>query len=246
MTDEFEWQTRRDRINKKLRALKPAWNIIKFHEGLEIAAFDCHAIEEYLTANGPADYALFVKGKLLGIIEAKRVKIGPQNVLEQAKRYSRGAFGSPGNWGSYRVPFLYATNGEVIWHLDIRNEKNISRQISNFHTADALEEFFENDRANGLEWLANNPVDIESIRPYQEDAIYAIEDAIMKGKRAMLVAMATGTGKTFLTVSQIYRLLESKTARRILFLVDRRALAAQAVRDILRRPSRQPLKKGRH
>jgi len=129
------------------------------------------------------------------------------------------------------VPFLYATNGEVIWHLDIRNEKNISRQISSFHTADALEEFFEDDRANGLEWLANNPVDIESIRPYQGDAVYAIEDAITKGKRAMLVAMATGTGKTFLTVSQIYRLLESRAARRILFLVDRRALAAQAVRE---------------
>ena len=47
----------------------------------------------------------------------------------------------------------------------------------------------------------------------------------------MLIAMATGTGKTFLTVAQIYRLLESKAARRILFLVDRRALAAQAVRE---------------
>ena len=43
--------------------------------------------------------------------------------------------------------------------------------------------------------------------------------------------MATGTGKTFLTVAQIYRLLESKLARRILFLVDRKALAAQAVRE---------------
>jgi type I restriction enzyme, R subunit len=41
--------------------------------------------------------------------------------------------------------------------------------------------------------------------------------------------MATGTGKTFLTVAQIYRLLESKYFRRILFLVDRKALAAHAV-----------------
>ena len=157
MTDELEWQTRRNRINKKLQALKPAWNIIKFREGLDAAILDCHAVEEYPTATGPADYALFVKGKLLGIIEAKRVKVGPQNVLEQAKRYSKGAFDGQGNWHGYRVPFLYASNGEVIWHLDVRNEKNISRQIANFHTADALEEFLENDRANGLEWLANNP-----------------------------------------------------------------------------------------
>jgi type I restriction enzyme, R subunit len=46
-----------------------------------------------------------------------------------------------------------------------------------------------------------------------------------------MVAMATGTGKTFLTVAQIYRLLESKLVRKILFLVDRKALAAQAVRE---------------
>src|SRR2546430_2224292 len=47
----------------------------------------------------------------------------------------------------------------------------------------------------------------------------------------MMVAMATGTGKTYLTVAQVYRLLESKLVRRILFLVDRKALAAQAVRE---------------
>jgi len=58
-----------------------------------------------------------------------------------------------------------------------------------------------------------------------------VESAIATGKRAMLLAMATGTGKTFTTVSLIYRLIEAKAARRILFLVDRRALAAQAVRE---------------
>ncbi len=46
----------------------------------------------------------------------------------------------------------------------------------------------------------------------------------------MLVAMATGTGKTFTMVNQVYRLMKSGVARRVLFLVDRRALAAQAVR----------------
>jgi type I restriction enzyme R subunit len=229
--EELEWKTRRDRINTKLSVLKPAWKIVKYQDGLDTSSLTFCAVEEYPTANGPADYALFVRGKFLGIIEAKKVRVGPQNVLEQAKRYSKGAFGGSGNWRGYRVPFLYATNGEIIWFIDIRNEKNISRQISNFHTANAFEEFFEDDRSNGLEWLANNPIDIENIRHYQERAISAIEDAMMKGKRSMLIAMATGTGKTFLTVSQIYRLLSSKTARRILFLVDRRALAAQAVRE---------------
>lgn len=75
------------------------------------------------------------------------------------------------------------------------------------------------------------PVDNEKLRPYQVKAIQRVEQALVDGKRAMLIAMATGTGKTFLTVSLIYRLLESKLFKRILFLVDRRALAAQAVRE---------------
>ena len=231
MIDELEWKTRRDRINTKLKALKPAWKIIKYKPELETSALERHAVEEFPTANGPADYALFVKGKLLGIIEAKKVGVGPHNVLEQAKRYSKGAFNPVGNWAGYRVPFLYATNGEVIWFLDVRNEKNISRQLSNFHSPDALHEFFEIDKADGCEWLSCTPVEIERLRYFQRDAIQSIESAIVKGKRAMLVAMATGTGKTFTTVAQIYRLLESKAAKRILFLVDRRALAAQAVRE---------------
>jgi type I restriction enzyme R subunit len=231
MIDELEWKTRRDRINTKLKALHPAWNIVKYRPGMETSHLDHHAVEEFLTANGPADYALFVHGKLLGIIEAKKVGVGPHNVLEQAKRYSRGIFNPFGNWTGFRVPFLYATNGEVIWFLDVRNEKNTSRQLSGFHSSDALQEFLQNDKADGCERLKNNPVEIERLRYFQKEAIESIESAMIKGKRAMLVAMATGTGKTFTTVAQIYRLLEAKAAQRILFLVDRRALAAQAVRE---------------
>lgn len=229
MTEELEWQTRRDRINKKLQALSPAWNIIKYTERLNTAVLNCHAVEEFPTANGPADYALFVNGKLLGIIEAKKVGVGPQNVLEQAKRYARGTFGGQGNWHGYRVPFLYSTNGELIFHIDVRNEQNLSRQIANFHTADALTELFNDDKASSAAWLQATPNNIERLRDYQKDAIASIESALIQGKRTMLIAMATGTGKTYTTVAQIYRLLESKAAKRILFLVDRRALAAQAV-----------------
>jgi type I restriction enzyme, R subunit len=228
---EYEWQTRKERIDKKLKALSPPWKIIKYSEGLETKDLNRYAVGEFPTANGPADYALFVKGRLLGIIEAKKVGVGPYNVLEQAKRYSRGVFQGTGNWDGYRVPFLYATNGEVIWHIDVRDGKTLSRQLFHFHTAEALEEFFEIDSTNRYAQLKNSPIEIEGIRPYQKKAIEAIETALSQGKRAMLVAMATGTGKTFLTVSQIYRLLQAKCARRILFLVDRRALAAQAVRE---------------
>ena len=84
----------------------------------------------------------------------------------------------------------------------------------------------------GISGFTANPNAIDKLRYYQKDAIAASESAIAAGKRAMLVAMATGTGKTFMTVAQIYRLTGSRASlRRVLFLVDRRALAAQAVRE---------------
>lgn len=231
MINEPEWKTRKERIDKKLKALNPPWSIIKYSDQIKTEALDRCAVEEYPTANGPADYVLFVKGKLLGIIEAKKVTVDPYNVLEQAKRYAKGAFNGPGNWNGYRVPFLYASNGEKIWFLDVRSEMNTARQLPHFHTPEALEEFLSDDNAEGLHALETNPTPIEKLRYYQCEAIQAVESGMVKGKRSMLVAMATGTGKTFATVALIYRVLRAKASRRILFLVDRRALAAQAVRE---------------
>ena len=230
--DEAEWQTRKERIDTRLRSAQPPWKIIPYKDGLDFASLSCHAVTELPTANGPADYGLFVNGSLLGIVEAKKVTVNPQNALEQAKRYSKGAYQGPGNWGGFRVPFVYATNGEIIWFLDVRGEKATSRRISDFHTAPAMESFFTRELKPAHDWLLDTPLErIERLRDYQRESIQAVEAAIMGGRRELLVAMATGTGKTYLTVAQIYRLLESKLARRILFLVDRKALAAQAVRE---------------
>ena len=230
MSHESEWQTRKQRIDARLTKL--GWNIVPFSDALNLAALDKTAVEELPTANGPADYALFVGGKLLGIIEAKKVTVNPQNVLEQAKRYAAGVFAAVGEWDGLRVPFLYASNGTLNWHLDTRPAKRVSRPISDFHTPEALAARFNDNPQPANEWLlATAPEQIGRLRSYQRDCIVAVEAAIAGGKRDLMVAMATGTGKTFLTVAQIYRLLESKLVRRILFLVDRKALAAQAGRE---------------
>src|SRR5687768_1801146 len=126
---EREWLTRKKRIDSKLLALDPPWQIVPYREGMDLSALSCHAVEELPTANGFADYALFVDGKLLGFIEAKKVAVGPQNVLEQAKRYARTTFNGVGNWDGFRVPFIYATNGEIIWHADVRNGNYSGRRI---------------------------------------------------------------------------------------------------------------------
>ena len=138
-TNEPEWKTRKKRIDKRLAALPQPWTIIKYKEGLDTASLAAHAVAEYPTENGPADYALFVQGQVLGIIEAKKVSIGAQNVLEQAKRYSRGASDGPGNWHGFRVPFLYSTNGEIVYFIDVRPEQSYSRQISISYTGGLAE-----------------------------------------------------------------------------------------------------------
>jgi type I restriction enzyme R subunit len=152
---EPEWLTRKKRIDIRLRSMTPPWKIIRYHDGLDLSALHYVAFEEFPTENGPADYALFVNGIFIGIIEAKKVTVNPQNVLEQAKRYSRGVANGPGNWNGLRVPFLYATNGEIIWHLDVRADKPVSRMILNFHTAPALEEKFAFDDTKSRKWLSS-------------------------------------------------------------------------------------------
>ncbi len=71
---EPEWLTRKNRIDSKLRSLDPVWKSVRYQDGMDLSRLDCHAVEEFPTANGPADYALFVAGRLLGIIEVRYQK----------------------------------------------------------------------------------------------------------------------------------------------------------------------------
>ncbi len=116
-----------------------------------------YRVEEFETTAGPADYALFADGIALGIVEAKKLSLGPQNVLTQAQRYSRGATTNGQSYGEYRVPFLYSTNGEVTWFQDVRNELNRSRKVARFHTPSALQELLCSDFDAACERLRTTP-----------------------------------------------------------------------------------------
>lgn len=220
---EAEWRTRKKRIDPKLDAA--GWSLRKRSSGG--AAF---RTEEEETANGPADYALWHDGGIVGVVEAKKVSTGPQNVLTQAARYAKGLPNAKLRYDGHGCPFLYSTNGEVFWFHDVRDRLNRSRKVAGFHTPSALAEMLGRDFDAECDALAKLPHDHPRLRPYQRDANAAVEKAIAERKRALLVAMATGTGKTFTLVNQVYRLMKARVARRVLFLVDRRALAAQAVR----------------
>src|SRR5215469_12669021 len=222
-----EWLTRKRLIDSMLKAA--GWKVVPFDAAKPLASQNNCAIEEYPTSAGPADYALCADGRIIGIVEAKKLTLGPQNVLSQAERYSKGLKQDGPRYGAFAVPFLYSTNGEIIWHHDIRHDLNRSHIVAGFHTPDALLERIEKDMDSCCGALRHTPNDHPKLRPYQREANAAIESSIANRKQQMLVAMATGTGKTFTMVNQVYRLMKSGVARRILFLVDRRALAAQAV-----------------
>jgi type I restriction enzyme, R subunit len=203
------------------------------------------AIAEWPSTSGPADYVLFVGLTPVAAVEAKRKNIDVSGSLQQAKRYARDftsaeGLSSPGGpWGEYRLPFVFSTNGRPYlrqlatfsgtWFCDIREPKNLSRALDGWYTPDGLIALLKRDEAKAHDQLKTEAFRYGfPLRHYQKAAIRAVEEGIAGGKREMLLAMATGTGKTKTCVALIYRLLKAQRFRRILFLVDRSALGQQA------------------
>lgn len=202
------------------------------------------AIAEWPTETGPADYALFAGLEFIGFIEAKKMGRDVLSDLTQGKRYARGPqldgearyLGGP--WGDYKVPFLFSTNGRPyleqlkeksgIWFLDLRDPANHPRPLQGWYSAEELQALLEQDIAAAHAKLTQEPMDYLGLRDYQKKAICHVETALDAGQNKLLVAMATGTGKTRVAVGLIYRLIKSGRFRRILFVVDRNALGSQA------------------
>jgi type I restriction enzyme R subunit len=132
-----EWETRRRLIDPALEAA--GWSpIVRYAPGV---SYDTAAVREYETAEGPADYVLFHRGEALAAIEAKKLSLGPQNVLVQAQRYARGFRAGAFNFQGFGFPFVYSTNGEIFWFQDLREQNSRSREVAGFHTPSALREF---------------------------------------------------------------------------------------------------------
>ncbi len=204
------------------------------------------AIAEWPTKSGPADYVLFVGLTPVAVVEAKRKRKDVRGSLPQSKRYSRAfvveaeSMTAPkgGPWGKYRVPFLFATNGRPflrqlleasgIWFLDARQSTNLPRALEGWYSPEGLSKLLGQDIARADELLVEESADYLPLRDYQRDAIDAVEAGIAEGQRELLLAMATGTGKTRTCICLLYRLLKAGRFRRALFLVDRTSLGDQA------------------
>ena len=214
---------------------------LKFTQGARPEPNKNLAIAEWPTESGPADYALFVGLTAIAVIEAKRKNVNVSGALQQVKRYSR-TFTPSGetvlpasNWGdagAYRVPFAFSSNGRSyarqvsthsgIWFCDLRRADNLGHALDGWYTPEGLTALLKRDEPRAHQQLAVEPFNYGfSLYPFQQAAILAAEAAIASGQRDMLLAMATGTGKTKTCIALIYRLLKVQRFRRILFLVDR-------------------------
>lgn len=198
-------------IDRKLR--EAGWNIENKNQ----------VSTEEPSKKGRADYLLKDRrGRPLAVIEAKRFSIDPEVGKQQALDYTK----------EFQADFIFLSNGQDIyfWDYNYRPEQ----KVVTFFSQKDLEKLLVLRKSRKL--LSSIPIpdkvfvqgETKEIRPYQKEAIMAIDKAIESGKRKMLVLMATGTGKTLNIAVQIKRMFDAGLIERVLFLVDRIELGKQA------------------
>jgi type I restriction enzyme, R subunit len=169
---------------------------------------------------GRADYVMLSQnGHPLAVIEAKRSAVHPYVAKQQALPYAK----------SIGAPFIFLTNGELIYFWDYTNDD--ARLVNSFYSRRDLERLiYLRQERKPLAMIALPDYYLRQggqrqVRPYQQDAMKAIDQAIELGKRRFLLELPTGTGKTDLICLYLKRLIQAGRAERVLFLVDRDQLA---------------------
>lgn len=191
------------------------------------------AVREFPTDTGPVDYALFVNGIPVGVIEAKKNTAG-ENITAtevQSARYANSTF----KWvkAEYFIRFAYEATDKLIRFTDYKDIKFRSRTVFSFHRPETLEALLASS-----DTIRNNmkhfpPLDETGFRKCQVNAICNLDNSFSDNRPKALVQMATGAGKTFTAITAAYRLLKYGKMNRILFLVDTKSLGEQAEREFL-------------
>lgn len=191
------------------------------------------ALREFPTSTGEVDYALFVDGQPVGVVEAKREEAGQSitDVEIQSGRYANSTF----KWvkEDYTIRFAYEATDKLIRFTDYKDIKYRSRTVFSFHRPETLQDLLKQP-----DTIRNNmkhfPVlDETGFRKCQVNAIKKLEESFADNRPKALVQMATGAGKTFTAITASYRLLKYGKINRILFLVDTKGLGEQAEREFL-------------
>ena len=191
------------------------------------------AVREFPTSTGPVDYALFVNGCPVGVLEAKKTDSGENltTVEEQSSRYAHSTLKYVGS--DYRIRFAYEATDKMIRFTDYNDIKFRSRKIYSFHRPETLRYYLSQPDTIRNYMKQFPPLDETGFRKCQITAIKNLDQSLADNRPRALVQMATGAGKTFTAITAAYRMLKYGRMRRILFLVDTKSLGEQAEREFL-------------
>ena len=171
---------------------------------------------------GYADYVLWGEnGKPLAVVEAKKTTVDPEVGQQQAKLYADCLEKMHG-----QRPVIFYTNGYKtrLWD-DLTYPP---RAVAGFYKKDELASLI--NRRAARKPLQSTPPNKKIVeRYYAHRAIASIGEDFEKKKRKALLVMATGTGKTRVSIALVDVLQRAGWVKRALFLADRVSLVNQAV-----------------
>lgn len=229
MPNQNPEQIARDFIDKQLVAC--GW-VVQSKSKINLSENLGVAVREYTTDVGPADYVLFVDGKPVGVIEAKREEEGHKMTVheDQAEDYAAAKLKY---LKTEKLPFVYLSTGEVTSLTDFRDPKPRARNVFSFHRPKTIQDWLKKPKSLRTSINDLNVLPIERLRDCQINAITNLEKSFKENKPRALIQMATGSGKTFTAITFIYRLLKFTQAKKILFLVDTKNLGEQAEQEFM-------------
>ena len=183
--------------------------------------------EGLMVGNREADYLLFLNGKAVGVLEAKRIEtdINSDIVQEQARLYTRSCPKWCQAWfPNIPLPLAYVANSRDLMFYDTRKSNSEFEYCKKIHTPKEVKKLLSlEDDYVGLPTLSP-----KGLRACQYEAITQLEQSFRNGENRALMVLATGAGKTYTACLAAYRMLAFTPMKRILFLVDRNNLGKQA------------------
>lgn len=210
----------RVKIDKQLR--NAGWDIVSRNEYLPNSTI---AVKEALMAgNTESDYLLFVDGKAIAVIEAKREEnpLG-DDVKKQAEDYAVSPQSWYALWFEKLIPLVYMANGNKIYFKNMLVEDSEYEELFQMHSPKKMLQMV----GKKSEYGALPLLEKRGLRDCQYNAEIKFEASVKLGNKKNLAVLATGSGKTYLACLASYRLLNYTSTKRILFLVDRNNLARQ-------------------
>ncbi|HST19784.1 MAG TPA: type I restriction-modification enzyme R subunit C-terminal domain-containing protein [Blastocatellia bacterium] len=223
-------------------ALEKAGWVIQDRDAANIRAARGVVVREFQLRQGygAADYLIFVDGRAVGVIEAKRQGATLTGVEIQAEKYSVGLpdlVSAP----IRPLPFLYQSTGVETRFTNLLDPAPRSREVFHFHRPEMLAQWLkakplESEQSSKPSTLRSRlrampPFEQGNLWDAQFKAVRNLEISLRDDRPRALIQMATGSGKTFTAVTAAYRFIKHADAQRILFLVDRGNLGRQSLKE---------------